>query len=97
MEWYKIFLQFREVLVAAATGILTWFLSRRKYQASAQIDELTGTEKAITIWRELAEDLSAELEKTKIDMNRSIDDLKKQIQILQEENKELRKILNDMR
>lgn len=96
MELLLGFLELSEIAVGAASAFVAWFLSRRQYRATAQIDELSGTEKAITIWRELAQDLTKELEKTKDEFERTIDELKTQIDELQRENAELRRIVKQL-
>lgn len=41
---------------SALTGFVTWFLSKKKYQAEVETNELTNVETAIRIWRESAEE-----------------------------------------
>lgn len=53
-------------LVGAFAG---WFFTRKKQQAEASLQELDAVEKAIAIWREIAQDLKVELQehKNKVD------------------------------
>ncbi|WP_336834076.1 hypothetical protein [Sphingobacterium siyangense] len=71
-------------LVAAFSG---WFFGRRKQTAEAAQSELEAIEKAVTIWREIAQDLKKELgEQSLLLAEQSL-----QIQKLQEEIGTLRR------
>lgn len=49
------------VLTTLAGGFSGWFFARRKQTAEAVSSELESVEKAVTIWREIAQDLKKEL------------------------------------
>lgn len=92
------------LVISAATGFVTFLFTRKKYQAEVSgmeakidIDELEATDKAIQIWRSLAEDLREELAQTKRQMNQQIDNLERQILTLQQENRELRHLLENLK
>jgi len=66
---------------SALTGILTWFLSKRKYQAEVVTGELSNVETAIKIWRESAE----EWKKRAKDVELAMDEMRKALVASQEE------------
>jgi len=75
------------------TGVISWIFARRKNLAEAQqseaqaaMSELDVVEKAIKIWREMSEQLTQELERSRC----LIEGLKKQVDTLAEENQALR-------
>lgn len=49
------------VITTMAGAFSGWFFGRRKQQAEAQASELETVEKAVAIWREIAQDLKKEL------------------------------------
>lgn len=49
------------LLTAFAGAFSGWFFGRRKQQAEAVASELETVEKAVAIWREIAQDLKKEL------------------------------------
>lgn len=68
-------------LITAFAGAFSgWFFGRRKQTAEAVQSELDSVEKAVTIWREIAQDLKKELAEQSL-----------QIQKLQEEIGTLRR------
>lgn len=73
-------------LVGIATAASTWFLTRKKQNAETRVtvatahtSELDATEKAVAIWRNLAQDLKKE-----------VDELRKLIIELREQNDKFR-------
>lgn len=50
------------VLTALGAGFSGWLFGRRKQAAEAVASELETIEKAVAIWREIAQDLKKELE-----------------------------------
>ena len=69
------------------TAMLTWMVTRKKQKAEAAFSELQNVEKAITIWRELASDLSVKLES----LNAKCEELTGEISVLRAENRLLKK------
>lgn len=73
-------------IVGAATAVIAWLLTKRKQdaetrvtEATAHTSELDATEKAVAIWRNLAQDLKKE-----------VDELRGLIAELRQENEKLR-------
>lgn len=104
LDGLKLVEQYSTLLVGALTGLSTYLFTRQKYKAEVKgmeakvdIDELEATDKAIKIWRDLAEDLGKELHETKKEMREQIANLEKQILILQKENRELRGIIESLK
>ncbi|WAC40578.1 hypothetical protein [Pedobacter sp. SL55] len=67
-----------------ASGLGTWFLTRRKQKADVAASELDVVEKAITIWRRMAEDLGKQVEELRNEVHalrtenaKLLDELKK--------------------
>ena len=65
-------------IIGAITTLLGYGVGKRKRAADAQQTELDSVEKAISIWRGLANDLK-----------REVDELRVQVEQLRDENKEL--------
>lgn len=74
------------VLASLFTGLGGFLAGRGKTKAQTDLIELQATEKAITIWRQLAQDLNAK-----------VNELSKQVEQLHKENRELRRELNELR
>lgn len=66
-------------LTSVAGAFSGWFFGRRKQTAEAVQSELESVEKAVTIWREVAQDLKKELTEQGL-----------QLQMLQDEVRTLR-------
>ena len=70
--------------------ILGYAFAKRKNTAEAQGSELDNVDKAVTIWRKLAEDLEAKL-KVEIDsLRKENEEMKGLVAKLSQENEELR-------
>lgn len=67
----------------AVASAMAWLLGKRKAKADAQKTELDSVEKAISIWRQLAQDFKKE-----------VDELRVEIGELREENEKLSKEVN---
>lgn len=52
----------QDFIIATATAGVTWFFSRQKQRADIKTAELDNVEKAIHIWRSIAEDLSKKVD-----------------------------------
>ena len=65
------------------TAVIGWLLGKRKASADARSTEMDSVDKAITIWRELAQDFKTEVE-----------ELRSEVSQLREENNKLTKEVN---
>ena len=87
---------FLDILIPAITSILTavftWYAARRKNVAEAQSDELDNVEKAVSIYREMIDDMAKRhievLGEMKM-LRQEIEELEKKVRGLIDENKEL--------
>jgi peptidoglycan hydrolase CwlO-like protein len=70
------------IVVGAAGTIGGLFIGTRKAKADARQSELDGVEKAIKIWREMAEELREEVDTLKA----KVEQLQSRVQELMEEN-----------
>lgn len=70
------------VIPSVISSSITWVFTRRKNKAEAKANELQNVEHVARIWRELAEDLEKRMKK-------EVDELRRQIIDLVEENKSL--------
>lgn len=50
-----------ELLSAFGAGFVTWFFSRKKQRAEVETNELNNVEQAIKIWRDMSQNLEAEV------------------------------------
>ena len=80
------------IIIAVSTAGITWFASRKKQQADIQASELDNVEKAISIWRELAQDLGKKVE----DLSLRCEALSNEINELRRENKTLKSELKKL-
>lgn len=78
------------IAVAGFTALTTWWFSRKKQNADVKITELDNVEKAIAIWRTMAEGLVAKFD----DLSQKYDELSKEVEALRRENKSLKASLN---
>lgn len=84
-----------QVLITGGGIVLAYLFGRkkniaeiRKIEASATVDEISATEKAVSIWRGLAQELRGEVEELRNligELRKEIDDLKHQNDALREE------------
>lgn len=84
-----------QVLITGVGMALAYFFGRkkniaevRKLEASATVDEILATEKAVAIWRGLAQELRGEVEELRNligELKNEIDDLKNQNEALRAE------------
>lgn len=73
-------------------ALITFFLGKKKYLADTQKTELDSVDKAVKIWRELAQDMTREMEGWKLLANKlqeEVDDLRGEIKKLVAENERL--------
>lgn len=87
------FLKTMELLSTLLVSIITaiagagsgWFFARRKQTAEAVQSELVAVEKAVGIWRTIAQDLKTEMES----QSREISKLREEISTLRKDNARL--------
>jgi peptidoglycan hydrolase CwlO-like protein len=69
------------------TGVVGWFVGRRRVNAETDNQVLRNLELSINLYREIIEDLKREI----VSLNLKVQELEKKIDVLHEENKDLRK------
>jgi peptidoglycan hydrolase CwlO-like protein len=77
------------VLVSSITGILTYFLGRRRERKELDGLTLSNLEKSVSIYQTIIEDLKDEVKQ----LNDKIDILEKKVESLLQENEELKKLM----
>lgn len=76
-----------EGLIGAGGGsIIGFILGRKKENVEIKGSELDNTEKAVKLWREMAEELKRQVD----DLSQKVDTLMSEVHSLREENAELR-------
>ena len=79
-----------DLLLPSATGavgaFVTWIFGKRKEDVEVKSSELDNTEKAVKLWREMAEELKKQVD----DLNVKVDTLMQEVHSLRMENAELR-------
>lgn len=101
-----------ELIMTVAVGagatffasLITWFFARRKTNADAKGAELDNVNKAVAIWREMAEALEKRLDEANIESQKSreenenlrleVSEIKRQVKILLCENQKLKNMVN---
>lgn len=73
------------ILAGLVSGFSGWLFARRKQAAEAAASELETIEKAVSIWREVAQDLKKELES----QSREIAKLRDEVSTLRRDNARL--------
>ena len=73
-------------IISILSGVAGWVVARRKNLAEARITELDAVEKAVTVWRELSEQLQRKYEQ----LLQRQDDLEKEMQLIRKDNRELK-------
>jgi len=76
---------FVPALTTLAGAFSGWFFGRRKQQAEAVQSEMQSVEKAIAIWREIAQDLKKELSEQTV----QIEKLRDEVSTLRRDNARL--------
>lgn len=74
------------IIPSIVSSVLTWFFYRKKYVAETQTNELDNVQKALAIYRDTILDLKTDLE-----------DLRKKITEVVEENEALGKQMEELR
>ena len=84
-----------DILVPASTGFfgafVAWIFGRKKENVEVQGTELTNTQEAIKIWREMAQEMSDKVK----ELGDKVDALTQEVHSLKLENNELKKELSN--
>jgi len=83
-------MNFDDIIVPSLTGaigaFISWLIGRKKEIVEVQGNEITNTQEAIKIWREMAEDMSNKVK----ELSDKVDALTTEVQNLRGENAELK-------
>lgn len=79
-------------LVPLFTGFIGWLVGYRKTNAEASVSELDAVEKAVGIWRELANSFRVDLEQ----MRKQYDVLETTVKNLKDENEVLKRQVRNL-
>ena len=79
-----------DIIVPSITGAIgafvSWLVGRKKENVEVQGSEITNTQEAIKIWREMAEDMSNKVK----DLSDKVDALTEEVHHLRKENADLK-------
>jgi predicted RNase H-like nuclease (RuvC/YqgF family) len=78
------------ILTASIASLLTYFSTRKKENVDIQGGELSNTQEAIKIWREMAQEMSDKVK----ELSDKIDILTAEVHSLKSENSSLKSKLN---
>jgi len=81
---------FTNILTALIASLATYFSTRKKENVDIQGGELSNTEAAIKIWREMAQEMSDKVK----ELSDKIDNLTTEVHSLKSENSTLKSKLN---
>lgn len=81
---------FTNILTALIASLATYFSTRKKENVDIQGGELSNTQEAVKIWRELAQDMSDKVK----ELSDKIDILTAEVHSLKSENSTLKSKLN---
>lgn len=81
---------FTNILTATIASLATYFSTRQKEKVDIQGGELSNTESAIKIWREMAQEMSDKVK----ELSDKIDNLTAEVHSLKSENSSLKSKLN---
>lgn len=81
---------FTNILTATIASLATYFSTRKKENVDIQGGELSNTQEAVKIWRELAQDMSDKVK----ELSDKIDHLTAEVHSLKSENSTLKSKLN---
>lgn len=81
---------FTNILTALIASLATYFSTRKKENVDIQGGELSNTEAAIKIWREMAQDMTDKVK----ELSEKIDHLTAEVHSLKSENSTLKSKLN---
>ena len=81
---------FTNILTALVASLATYFSTRKKENIELQGGELSNTQEAIKIWREMAQEMSDKVK----ELSDKIDNLTAEVHSLKSENSTLKSKLN---
>lgn len=81
---------FTNIITALVASLATYFSTRKKENVDIQGGELSNTQEAVKIWRELAQDMSDKVK----ELSDKIDILTAEVHSLKSENSALKSKLN---
>jgi peptidoglycan hydrolase CwlO-like protein len=81
---------FTNILTATIASLATYFSTRKKENVDIQGGELSNTQEAIKIWREMAQEMSDKVK----ELSDKIDHLTAEVHSLKSENSSLKSKLN---
>ena len=81
---------FTNILTALVASLATYFSTRKKENIEIQGGELSNTQEAIKIWREMAQEMSDKVK----ELSDKIDNLTAEVHSLKSENSSLKSKLN---
>lgn len=87
------------VIVGFASAFVTWYFTRKKNNAEVETNEIENVEKAISIWRKMADDLNSKNDDLRDKLDEILEqneDLKAQNSTLLETNKQLVKRMSNL-
>lgn len=83
-------MNFDDIIVPSITGAIgafvTWLAGRKKENVEVQGSEITNTQEAIKIWREMAQEMSDKVK----DLSDKVDALTQEVHSLRTENSDLK-------
>ena len=83
-------MNFDDIIVPSITGgiasFITWLIGRKKENVEVQGSEITNTQEAIKIWREMAEDMSNKVK----ELSDKVEALTQEVHSLRSENNDLK-------
>ena len=86
-------MNFDDIIVPSITGAIgafvTWLAGRKKENVEVQGSEITNTQEAIKIWREMAQEMSDKVK----DLSDKVDALTQEVHSLRSENSDLKQKL----
>jgi predicted RNase H-like nuclease (RuvC/YqgF family) len=86
-------MNFDDIIVPSITGAIgafvTWLAGRKKENVEVQGSEITNTQEAIKIWREMAQEMSDKVK----ELSDKVDALTQEVHSLRSENSDLKQKL----
>jgi predicted RNase H-like nuclease (RuvC/YqgF family) len=83
-------MNFEDIILPSITGaigaFISWIAGKNKENVEIQGSEITNTQEAIKIWREMAEDMSNKVK----DLSDKVDALTQEVHSLRRENSDLK-------
>lgn len=80
-----------DVIIPGVTGFLTFLLGQQRGKKEVESITLSNLEKAITIYQHIIDDMRDEIG----NLNRKVDELQDKVDVLMEENHQLKKMLSE--